>query len=162
MFSKLLFATLAGAVVLFLWDGLMQALPGVGVRAVQTTEASALLPEIAAAPGMTYVTTPESVSFVSTQPAGYYDVTRFFVIEAVSALVVSVLLAALFTTVRLSSRSKMLLVASIAGAAASAAIHIPYWNWWGFSIAYTAGVIAKTVFGWMAVALVQSRFIRLR
>jgi hypothetical protein len=159
--KQITIATIVGAIVLFLSDGVFQAIPNFGVRAVERIETSYLTTEKfnELTNKMSYIATDKTVSFVATKPADFYNLSKFFVIEFFSALLISFVFALLFaklTTLKLSQRMWLTLAFAFI---ASFAIHIPYFNWWGFSFAYTIGVVSKTVFGWTLIAFIQNRFI---
>lgn len=159
--TPIIYATITGAVVLFLFDGLFQAIPNFGVRAVERMETNDLttakFSELTNR--MAYIATDKTVSFVATRPAGFYNVSRFFAIEFLSALAIALAFAILFAKIPMGSLKDRLLLTAGFALAASFAIHIPYLNWWGFSMLYTIGVVVKTILGWTLIALIQNRFI---
>lgn len=159
--KRILTATIAGAVVLFLFDGAFQSIPNFGVSAVERLETNELtatkLDE--RTNRMTYLVTGNTVSFVATKQAHYYNLPRFFAVEFLSALAIAFVFALLFTTIKLHSLKERIWLTAGFAITASFATHIPYCNWWGFSLAYTAGVVLKTVAGWLLAAFIQNRFI---
>ena len=159
--KQIIIATITGAILLFLFDGAFQAIPHFGVRAVERVESNELTTQKFddLTDSMTYIATDETVSFVATKKADYYSLSRFFTVEFASAFAIAWVFALLFARISLPSlRSRILLTAGFA-VAASFAIHVPYWNWWGFSLPYTIGVVSKTLAGWTLIAYVQNRFI---
>lgn len=160
-FISFVLAGLAGAVALFLFDGALQAVPGAGVRAVIRQEApDVTLPGLAGQPGqMTYLATANTVSFIATQAAEYYNPARFLALEFLSALGVAFLLAGIYHGLGEKGLRKRLWLTLLMGLAATFAIHFPYLNWWGFSVAYTLGVTLKTLAGWLLVGFIQNYFI---
>ncbi len=157
----ILSATITGALVLFLFDGAFQAIPHFGVKAVERLETNSLTTanfnELTER--MAYIVTDKTVSFVATKQAGYYNLPRFFVIEFISAFFIALIFALLFAKIKLPGLRDRLLLTFGFSLLASFAIHIPYLNWWGFSLLYTVGVISKTVIGWSLLAFIQNRFI---
>ncbi len=159
--KQILIATITGAVALLLFDGLFQAIPNVGIRAVERFESAELttakFSELANQ--MAYIATEETVSLVAVKEADYYNLPKFFAIESVSALAIALLLTLLFSKIKLHSLKDKLFLTSGFAMIASFGIHIPYFNWWGFSLPYTVGVVLKTVLGWLLVVFIQNHFI---
>lgn len=156
--SRIVVATLAGAIFLFLFDGALQALPGWGIRAVERIQWSTT-GEVNTLPAMAYLMSPNQVQFIATQPAGYYNPIRFFTIEAFSALLIAGIMAVLFARLAVGSLRQRISLAFLFSLIACLAIHLPYANWWGFSLPYTAGVMVKTIIGMWGVAYLQNRWI---
>jgi hypothetical protein len=154
-------ATISGGILLFLFDGAFQAIPGLGVRAVERLETNGLTTSDFSVliNRMSYLVTDNTVSFIATKSADYYDLPRFFAVEFISALSIALLFAFIFSKVRGLSLIDRLQFTMCFALVACFAIHLPYLNWWGFSWAYTAGVVLKTILGWLLVAFVQNRFI---
>jgi hypothetical protein len=123
-------ATVTGAVALFLFDGALQAIPDFGVRAVERLETNELttrgFDELT--DRMAYVVTEQTVSFVATKSADYYDLSRFFAVELLSAFAIAFIFALLFAKIGLRSlRDRLFLTLGFA-IVASFSIHIPYFN----------------------------------
>ncbi len=158
---KITIATILGAVVLFLFDGAFQAIPNFGVRAVERLETNGLTTTNFndLTDRMAYIATDKTVSFVATKQADYYDLSRFFAIEFISALVIAFVFALLFAKIKSQSLRDRLLLTLGFSLITSFAIHLSYFNWWGFSVPYTIGVIAKTILGWLLISFIQNRFI---
>lgn len=76
--KQILIATITGAVALLLFDGLFQAIPNVGVRAVERFESAELttakFSELANQ--MAYIATEETVSLVAVKEADYYNLPK--------------------------------------------------------------------------------------
>lgn len=108
---------------------------------------------------MAYLVTDKTVSFVATKQADFYNLSKFFAIEFLSAFVIALLFALLFAKIKFERLKDRILLTIGFAVIASFAIHIPYLNWWGFSLAYTIGFVLKTVFGWTQIAFIQNRFI---
>jgi hypothetical protein len=159
--KKIIIATLVGAITLFLFDGLLQAIPGFGVTAVKRIETNKLTtPEFNDLNNhMSYIVTDNTVSFVATKSASYYNISRFFVVEFISALLIALLFAIVFAKINLHSLRQRLMLTIYFACITCIAIHFSYFNWWGFSLAYTAGVALKTIFGWLLISFIQNRFI---
>jgi hypothetical protein len=158
---RIFLASVAGGFVLFLFDGAFQAIPHFGIRAVERmgNDTLTLSGVNGLTDGMAYVVTGKTVSFVATRPADYYDPVRFFSIEMVSAFIIATILALIFSRNHgITLRQRMLYTLGFS-VMACFAIHVPYLNWWGFSVPYTLGVVSKTILGWLLVAYVQNRFI---
>lgn len=159
--KKIIIASIAGAILLFLFDGAFQSIPYVGVRAVTRLETNALTTAAfdTLAGRMAYIATDKTVSFVATKSADYYHLTRFFAIEFLSALAIAFILALLFAKIKLPHLGERLWLTLAFALVASFAIHVPYLNWWGFSAAYTIGVTLKTTMGWLLLSFFQNRLI---
>jgi hypothetical protein len=159
--KQIIIASLAGAMVLFLFDGAFQAIPNFGVRAVERIESNELTtPKFNELTNqMAYITTNETVSFVATRPADFYNLPKFFAIEFFSAFAIATVLAILFAKIKNHSLKERLLLTISFASIACLAIHIPYLNWWGFSFYYTSVVIVKTLGGWAFIAFIQNRYI---
>ena len=159
--KKMIIATVVGAVVLFLFDGALQAIPNFGVRAVERLETNQLttgeFSELANS--MAYIATETTVSFVAVKEVNYYNLSRFFAIEFFSAFAIAMVFALLFAKIPFADFRERLWLTFGFSLIAGFAIHLPYFNWWGFSLAYTGGVVIKTIMGWMLVALIQNRLI---
>jgi hypothetical protein len=158
---KVVLATIIGGIALFFSDGAFQAIPNFGVRAVERMEnANLTTPEFAKiAHPMAYIVTNQTVSFTATQPAQFYNLGKFFTIEFLSALLISFIFALIFSKMANISLKNRVYLTILFAFAASTAIHFSYFNWWGFSAAYTIGVTLKTIFGWTLLAYIQNRFI---
>jgi hypothetical protein len=158
--NKIIFATLLGGIALFLLDGAFQAIPNFGIRAVERLETSNLTTQEFdnLQHPMAYIVTDKVVSFTASQPAQFYNLGKFFTFEFISALVISFLFALVFSKMIGFNLKERLRMTFIFALIASIAIHISYFNWWGFSAVYTIGVILKTTIGWTALAYIQNRF----
>jgi hypothetical protein len=159
--KQITIATILGAIALFLFDGAFQAIPNFGVRAVERLETSELTTTNFndLTNRMAYIATDKTVSFVATKQANYYNLSRFFAIEFISALVIAFAFALIFAKIKFQNLRDRLLLTFGFSLIASFAIHLPYFNWWGFSIPYTVGVISKTILGWLLISFIQNRFI---
>lgn len=159
--SKIIRATIIGAIALFLFDGAFQALPKFGIRAVERLETNDLTTSqfVEHADRMVYIAADKTVSFVASKPADYYNLTKFFILEFCSDLLIAMLFALLFAKINITALSDRLWLTFGFSLIAIFAIHFAYFNWWGFSIAYTLGVALKTALGWLFIAFIQNRFI---
>jgi|GEM_PF-5169349 len=159
--KKIIIAAIVGTISLFLFDGAFQAIPNFGVRAVERVESNELTTSRfnELTNKMTYIASDKTVSFVAVKHADYYKLSRFFVVEFISASIIALVFALVFGKIRFYNLRERLLLAFAFTIVASFAIHIPYFNWWGFSLSYTLGVISKTVLGWVLIAFIQNRFI---
>lgn len=158
---QIIIATITGTIVLFLFDGAFQAIPNFGVRAVERMETNDLTTTkfLELTDQMAYLVTDKTVSFVATKQAHFYNLSKFFAIEFLSAFAIALLFALLFAKIKFERLKDRLLLTIGFAVIASFGIHIPYLNWWGFSLAYTIGVVLKTVFGWTLIVFIQNRFI---
>lgn len=159
--QKIIIATILGAIVLFLFDGVFQGIPNFGVRAVERLETNDLTSAKFSerTDRMTYLVTDKTVSFLVTKKAEYYNLKKFFIIEIVSVFVISFVFALVFTIIKIQNLREALILVNAFAIIASFAIHIPYMNWWGFSLSYTVGVVFKTILGWTLLSFVQYFFL---
>lgn len=159
--SKIIISTVLGALVLFLFGGAFQAIPHFGIGAVESIRAANLTTEEFnnLVNRMVYITTDKTVSFVATKPVDYYNLSRFFAVEFLSALIISFLFALLFSRMQNTKLSDRLLLTFVFSLICTFAVHIPYYNWWGFSSLYTIGVALRTILGWLLIAYLQNRCI---
>jgi hypothetical protein len=158
--NKIILTTLLGGMALFLLDGAFQTIPNFGIRAVERLETSNLTTQEFdnLQHPMAYIVTDKVVSFTASQPAQFYNLGKFFIFEFISALVISFLFTLVFLKMIGFNLKERLQITFIFALIASIAIHISYFNWWGFSAVYTIGVILKTTIGWTALAYIQNRF----
>lgn len=158
---QIIIATIVGAVVLFLFDGAFQALPDFGVRAVERLETNELTSKKfnELTDRMVYIVSDQTVSFVTIKQADYYNLTRFFKVEFLSAFSIALIFAVVFGQFKFTNLRERILLTFAFSLIASLAIHFPYFNWWGFSFSYTLGVVSKTILGWILLSYIQNRFI---
>jgi hypothetical protein len=159
--TKILLATLLGGVLLFLLDGAFQAIPHFGITAVQSLESKDYTtPKFAELQNrMAYINTGETVTFAATQPAGFYNLGKFFAIEFLCALGVAFLFAQAFARFPAAGLKVRVAVAFLFALAVCFAVHVPYLNWWGFSMPYALGVMTKTLTGWTTLAFFINKFV---
>lgn len=159
--SRIILATFLGALVLFVFDGSYQALPNFGVRAVERIESNDLTTSkfTELSDRMAYIASDNTVSFVATKKANYYNLLNFFILEFLSDIVISLLFALVFGLIKFKNFHDRIVLTLAFSLIASFAIHIPYFNWWGFSTSYTIGVVSKTIFGWILLSFVQNKLI---
>lgn len=97
------------------------------------------------------------IVLAAVRPRGVESVARHWVVAVATPMAVAFLLTwLLLQTTGLSYwwRVAFVVVAALAGASL---VHLPYWNWWGFSTAYTAQALADVVEGWFLAGLVIAR-----
>lgn len=115
-----LLGTLAGGVILFFVNGLLQATLPWGTKSVGDIKAS---PEVGQAIASTttngmFYTNEQVAAFVAAKPASYYSIGRFFAVEFVTQLLTAAILAGvLLFTLGLPPEQRLLLVALVALAA---------------------------------------------
>ncbi len=158
--NKIILASVLGGIALFLIDGAFQAIPNFGIRAVERLETNDLTTQAFdnLQHPMAYIVTDKVVSFTASQSAQFYNLGKFFTIEFISAILISFLFAVVFSKMKGYNLNEKLRITLLFALIASIAIHISYFNWWGFSAVYTIGVISKTIIGWTALAYIQNRF----
>jgi hypothetical protein len=82
--------------------------------------------------------------------------------EFVTELIESLLVVVLLVQTRLTSFASRLGFVVGAGVLAAIATNIPYWNWYGFPVTYTAGYIATQIVGFLCVGLVAAALLKER
>lgn len=159
--SKIVTATVIGTIALFVFGAIFQAIPNLGIGSVENMTAHTISVDNfnGSTNGMAYITTDKAVSFVASRPVGYYNLTKFFIIEIMSVFAISLLFAISFSKMGQTKLTHRLLLTLVFALIGTFAIHIPYYNWWGFSSSYTIGVTLRTIIGWMLVAYIQNRLI---
>lgn len=177
---RLALAALLYFVVLFVGSGVSQALPW-GVPSAQSLYAAS--PETVAAfgtdapetvaPGtfttprfdevfvdeVTILLTDDTVSWVATRPVAYYDPGSYMAKEALTQVLVAILLTTLLALTRaLPLRSRLGLV-GLAGLAGGVAIYGQLFNWWGLTAAYAGGAVLNLVASWLLGGFLVARFV---
>ena len=74
---------------------------------------------------------------------------RSFIIQCLGALLASILVVRAHVQ-RYASRVGFIV---LLGLFAGVVCHLPYWNWWHFSAAYTLVAFADLLIGWWAAGL---------
>jgi hypothetical protein len=74
--------------------------------------------------------------------------------------VVSALLAAFLLTFVRSGYGGRVLFVTLLGAFGVLTISVPYWNWYGFPVDFTAAEAIDQIVGWFLAGLVQSAIVR--
>lgn len=153
-----LLGTGVAGVLLFLWGGLTQALTPWGIRAVKpvpaeeaaglTTQMHAITP-----PSRMYAVFDDKVAaLLAVKPGAYYNMGRYFAVEFVTQLTAGALLTGiLLLTAPLGVGTQLTLVGLMALSAALT-IDVQYWNWWGFSPAFTFGLLVNRSVGALLIA----------
>jgi hypothetical protein len=81
--------------------------------------------------------------------------------QLLGSLIIQVLAAGflswLLLQMRTASYAGRLGVVAVVTLFASVAVHLPYWNWWHFSAAYTVVAVADLLIGWLAAGLFLAR-----
>lgn len=188
MIKQLVFGTILGAIVLFVWSALAWMVipwPGEPLQHFANEEAMAtaikanaprsgnyILPnEPQRGPGMTeeqYQKAMKDAEDRMNNGPMIFAAVRLGPMSIAKAMiagfitdVIAVLIGCLLLlqTDRLSYRGRVAFVAGL-GLLIFVAGHLDEWNWWGFSNAYTLMQFGAVVIGWILVGLVASIFVR--
>jgi hypothetical protein len=179
MAKKLLLGAILGGVILFVWGAVSHMLLPISTMALQRfTDEEAIKQAVVAnaprsgvyfLPYMQEGLTEEQqnaafekamqgpVLFVSLRlgqgPSFGALLGIQFLIDVLSAL----LLTALLLNVRPMPYAKRVLIVVAVALVAGIAIHLPHWNWYNFSLAYTAGEFVGLVIGFALAGLALAR-----
>ncbi|MBI4369011.1 MAG: hypothetical protein HY547_02140 [Elusimicrobia bacterium] len=174
MTKKLALGTLAGGAILFIWGAVCwMALPfhNWGFREFVDPEAVALAFRASSPESGVYLMpySEKHGEMTEDQKRLPFVLATFksdgigpmgakmlggFAIQCLGAFLVTWLL---FQTKGLSYWKKVSFVATI-GATVWVLGHLPYWNWWGFTCAYTAAYLVDLVGGWFLAGLAIAKF----
>jgi len=183
MIKQLTLGSILGAIVLFVWSALAWTLipwPGQPLRTF-TNEDAVQQAVIANAPGSGNYVLPNAetkgltneqqqkamdkmmrgpfvFAAVRLEPMGSMGKYMFveFLTQLVCAFIATLLL---LQTSSLSYRGRVVFVAAI-GLIIFIGGHVPEWNWWAFSSAYTAMEFGAIVIGWLLASLIMSAVVR--
>lgn len=158
---SLLKGTLAGGILLFLWSGLTQSTTPWGIKSVKELEERSAVGEILErqSPKGLYYFTDKVTAFIAVKPESYYSMTRFFVIEFVTELLVAATLTALLLLTAAQPVGVQLVIIGLATLAGIFSTDLQYWNWWGFSTIYSLGISINRLVGHLLVSFILIRFI---
>jgi hypothetical protein len=169
---------IATAVVLFVWSGLTQLFPwgvpsatvvvsqstpqstpfqAANIRQLPAHELTTPQFDRALVNHVTTLTTDETFSWIVSKPIAYYSPTNYFLREALTQLIVALLLvciALLTRTLALRERMLLFLVISLA---ASAGSYGQLLNWWGLTPTYALGASVNLIAGWLIAGLALTR-----
>lgn len=151
----MLTAWLVGGVILFFWTGLAQNVLPWGVKSVRSHGEKDGTPLVKSdmPTGMVF-TTHGIAAFIAARPQAYYNPVRYMALEFVTQLVASaalVLVLSLFGSLDLGQR---VLVGVGVWLVGFASIDLQYWNWWGFTLKYTAGIALNRLVGYLLMVSV--------
>ena len=173
--GSLILAGILGGFVLFIWSAIswmalpwhtatlgifgdpnavLQAVaenvPNSGVYVAPMGESEAVQQQIAAGP-MVFASVR-----LGPMPSMAVLMMRGLLIYIVAALLGALLLS---HTKPMSYGSRVAFLV-IGAALVGVAGHLPQWNWWGFSLPFTAAEIADLLIGWSLAGLVMAKIIR--
>jgi len=176
--TRKLLCILSLTLVLFLWSGISQMFPW-GVSSTQNVSVQGIPDVDVAVSNMQHVPpnsltteafdarfmgqistyrTSRSFSWIVTQPLPK-SYTHYFLKEALSQLIVAILLSIVLIASRtLTVKQRILLVFLVAGAAA-AATYGQFLNWWQMPPSYALGASLNLILGWALCAFVGTRLI---
>ncbi len=169
--KKCVLAVVLSAIVLFAWGFLSWAiLPwhnAVANKFEDESAVSEVLKENAPAAGMYYLPVAQEdlspgalFALANVLPDGF-DMGMGGMMglgllgQAVSAMLVLLLLC---KTSNLDYWGRVCYVA-LAGLTIGFVSHFPYWNWFGFSTAYTLVIIVDSLIAWFLAGLIMARFV---
>lgn len=174
--KKILLSTIVSLILLFIWSGITQLLPwGVPTaQKVSVQTSSALdIPDLIRLPAHTLTTdefesrfmhkvstyqTDRTFSWIVMQPL-QNNYTRYFMYEAMTQLMVALLLSMiLYLTAKLNNRIRLLII-GLMGTLAAAATYGQLMNWWGLPASYALGVGVNLILGWLAAGFVIVKLI---
>ena len=178
--KKFVLSVLISTVILFLWSGVSQMFPW-GVPSTQTVSTQSdnqtesfqapnlieLPPYSLTTPDfdrqfankISTLTTDDSFSWIISKPIDSYSMGSYFVKEALTQLVVALILGfILLLTVKLDLKTRLGVVA-LFGLAAVAAIYGQMMNWWGMPALYALGVGINMIVGWILASWVSARYL---
>jgi len=132
--------------------------PGLGLRPDATKEEKQAATQqydqkLATYPSGILIYHPPGTPFIMPQ-----KLATEFVTELIESLLVVILLA----QTRLASFASRLGFVIGAGVLAAIATNIPYWNWYGFPVTYTAGYMTTQIVGFLCVGLVAAAILKER
>lgn len=105
------------------------------------------------------LTTDRTFSWIVSRPIDYYNPGAYFAREAVTQLVVALLLTGLLLLLPAVPLGTRLVLVAVAGVAAVAGTYGTQMNWWGLPAVYRIGVGFNLVAGWVLATLVVSLWI---
>ncbi len=171
---KYVWASLAGAVIVFLWSIVSwMVLPwhnatmntftdesSIAVAVMSNTVANGVyvMPSPASRKASENITMPMVYMAVVHNAPNMMTPTLFingFVINLLGAIALVLLLS---RAGRLSYFQKVIIV-TIAALFAGIVGHLPNWNWWGFPALHTAVAIADLVIGWVLASLAMAKLV---
>jgi hypothetical protein len=173
---RIFLAGLAGAVAMFIWSAIAhmpQVLGQVGISEIQNEETVlfAMQSAIGEKDGLYLFPEYGSAEDASTQyeaklktfpsgilvyhPPGAEAVSaRLFVVEFLSQVVESLLLAFILAATALTAFLSRLSIAGAAGGCAVTGTNVSYWNWYGFPHDYTLAYMAMDFVGYLVAGIV--------
>lgn len=177
--KKLIFATLAMTVILFLWSGISQMFPwGVPSTQVVSTQsvpsAAFQVENVLELEAGTLTTdrfdevfvnkistlsTDKTFSWIISQPIDQYDAMRYFLFEIITQFLVALILATLLSLTTGLSFGKRIQLVLLGGVLAVAAIYGQQMNWWGVPAVYALGSGFNLIVGWNIAAVVTAKWI---
>jgi len=158
---NLLKGAIVGGILLFLWSGLTQSVTPWGIKSVKDIEEASTLGEVLerqSAKGLYYFK-DKVTAFIAVKPEGYYSMTRFFIIEFITELLVATTLTAILLLMASQSITMRLLLIGLATLAGIFSTDFQYWNWWGFSTIYSLGISINRLIGHLLVGFILIKFI---
>jgi len=166
--KRILIASVLGGIVLFIWGALSHMVFGIGdagVKSMPNEEAvrSALGANIQEA-GFYFFPTPDAEQNLPAGPSGiliYHpdDALQMTSKQLITELITNILCAWIAAMLMMKAMgglagtgARVMFVAML-GLFATAAVDIPYWNWYGFPGDYTLGALIDNLIGFTLVGV---------
>jgi hypothetical protein len=176
MIKKLVLGSLAGGVILFVWGAVCwMVLPfhnqsfrsfsgeekvAAALRAGAPSSGVYLMPYAEDHGNMTEAQREMPFVFAAVTRDGFGSMgpqlLGSFAIQCLGAFLITWLL---LQTRGLAFSNRVLFVTAV-GATVWVLGHLPYWNWWGFTAAYTAAYLVDLVGGWFLAGLAIAKVAR--
>ena len=100
------------------------------------------------------------IMFAVVRSGGFGSFPRAMAIQLLCLMAAACLLTWLLLQTTGLSYGRRVLFLAVAGLAASVVVDLPNWNWWGFSLAYTAVNLADFTLTWALAGLVIAKVAR--
>jgi len=158
---SLLKGAIIGGVLLFLWSGLTQSLTPWGIRSVKELETQSTVGEILerqSTKGLYYIK-DKVTAFIAVRTESYYSISRFFIIEFITELLVATTLTSILLLTATQSIYTRLLLIVLTTLTSIFSVDLQYWNWWGFSTIYSLGISINRLIGHLLISFILISFV---
>ncbi|MCU0479781.1 MAG: hypothetical protein MUE54_01060 [Anaerolineae bacterium] len=152
---NILIGIIIGGIILFFWGGISQALIPWGIKSVgghPNPDELGVVISKATTNGMIHIAN-HVAAFIAVSPKNY-TMSRYFMIEFITQVVVSAVLVIILTLTDSLSNEIRLALVGLVGLITISSVDLQYWNWWGFSTRYTVGVAVNRLAGYLVVGVV--------
>jgi hypothetical protein len=144
---------------------LTQAVTPWGIRAVKSLPADQLgnlpteMTKVTPPSGMYGVFNNQVAALVAVKPSAYYNMGRYFAVEFVTQVLAGIVLTLILALTNSLPLTEQLVLVGLVGLLGQISIDLQYWNWWGFSSAYTFGFTVNRLVGYLIVGFVVGNWI---